>query len=183
VPDLKRGEPEFKARKTGASPDLPYEPTGNALLDAVGPGAYALRKDVADLDLHGQPVLRPLRAMKDYGVSDKDPDPRGMTVTGADGKSGGKVVDVWVDTVEALFRYLEVETPAQGGIRRVLLPIPFARIRRSGIEVNAITGAQFAHVPGTKSADQVTKLEEDRISAFYGGGMLYADPKRAEPIL
>jgi photosynthetic reaction center H subunit len=27
----------------------------------------------------------------------------------------------------------------------------------------------------------VTKLEEDKVSAYYGGGHLYADVKRLEP--
>ena len=65
----------------------------------------------------------------------------------------------------------------------MLLPIPFARIRRDRIEVNSIMARHFAQVPATRSADQVTFLEEDRISAYYGGGTLYADPKRSEPIL
>jgi photosynthetic reaction center H subunit len=29
----------------------------------------------------------------------------------------------------------------------------------------------------------VTLLEEDKISGYYGGGTLYADPSRSEPIL
>jgi len=38
-------------------------------------------------------------------------------------------------------------------------------------------------VPVTKSPDQVTKLEEDKISGYYGAGTLYAVPSRQEPIL
>jgi photosynthetic reaction center H subunit len=41
----------------------------------------------------------------------------------------------------------------------------------------------FAQVPATRKPDEVTFLEEDRISAFYGGGTLYAEPKRSEPLL
>jgi photosynthetic reaction center H subunit len=65
----------------------------------------------------------------------------------------------------------------------VLLPIPFARIRRDRIEVNSIMARHFAQVPATRKPDEVTFLEEDRISAFYGGGTLYAEPKRSEPLL
>ncbi len=82
-----------------------------------------------------------------------------------------------------MFRYLEVETPVKGGSRRVLLPVPFARIRRNQVEVNSIYGHHFADVPGTRSTDQVTKLEEDKISGYYGGGTLYADAKRSEPLI
>jgi photosynthetic reaction center H subunit len=64
-----------------------------------------------------------------------------------------------------------------------LLPIPFARIRRNQVEVHAIYGMHFAHVPATRSPDQVTKLEEEKISAYYGGGTLYADPARSEPLI
>jgi photosynthetic reaction center H subunit len=38
-------------------------------------------------------------------------------------------------------------------------------------------------VPATRSPDQVTKLEEEKISAYYGGGTLYADPARSEPLI
>jgi photosynthetic reaction center H subunit len=61
--------------------------------------------------------------------------------------------------------------------------VPFARIKRDGVFVKSIYAAQFANVPVTQSADQVTLLEEDKISAYYGGGTLYADPMRSEPIL
>jgi photosynthetic reaction center H subunit len=38
-------------------------------------------------------------------------------------------------------------------------------------------------VPALSHPDQVTKLEEDKISAYYGGGTLYADAKRSEPLI
>ena len=41
-----------------------------------------------------------------------------------------------------------------------------------------ILGRQFADVPGIEQPDQVTKLEEDRIVGYYGGGTLYATPAR-----
>jgi photosynthetic reaction center H subunit len=65
----------------------------------------------------------------------------------------------------------------------VLLPVPFARIRRSAVEVNSIYAHHFASVPTTRSPDQVTLAEEDRISAYYGGGTQFADAKRSEPLL
>jgi len=93
------------------------------------------------------------------------------------------VRDIWIDSSEMMFRYLEVETSSATGTRRVLLPVPFSRIRRNQIEVNSIYGLHFAGVPGTRSPDQVTKLEEEKISAYYGGGTLYADPARSEPLI
>jgi photosynthetic reaction center H subunit len=38
-------------------------------------------------------------------------------------------------------------------------------------------------VPGLRNPDQITMLEEEKISAYYGGGTFYADPKRSEPLL
>ena len=74
---------------------------------------------------------------------------------------------------------------SEGGTRRVLLPMPFAKVdgRRDRVWVKAILGRQFADVPVTKSPDQVTKLEEDRIVGYYGAGTLYATPARQEPLL
>lgn len=183
VPDLTRGEPPQNNRRDGTSYGNPYDPIGDPMTVGVGPGSYAMRADVPDTDLHGQPVIRPLRVLNGYGVSPNDTDPRGLPVMGADGVVAGKVVDMWVDTCEMMFRYIEVEIPSAGPARRVLLPVPFARIKRDGVFVRSIYAAQFANVPVMKSADQVTLLEEDKISGYFGGGTLYADPARSEPIL
>ncbi len=183
VPELHRPEPMFSAVSMDVSPGSPIEPTGDPMRSGAGPGAYALRADKPDLTAHGHVKIVPLRVAKDYSVSANDPDPRGLTVIGGDGMPGGVVRDLWLDQSEMLFRYLEVETPVAGGTRRVLLPIPFARIRRSQIDVNSIYGHHFALVPGLGNPDQVTFLEEDKISAFYGAGTLYADPQRSEPLL
>jgi photosynthetic reaction center H subunit len=132
---------------------------------------------------NGAPIIQPLRVLQGYDVAKQDVDPRGLPVMGGDGKPGGVVRDLWIDSTEMMFRYLEVETPVKGGTRRVLLPMPFARVRRNQVEVNSIYGHHFADVPGTSSPDQVTKLEEDKISGYYGGGTLYADAKRSEPLI
>ena len=131
---------------------------------------------------NGSPRIVPLRADASYHVEERDPNPVGMDVVGADGVKAGTVSDVWVDRAEALIRYLEVSV----GARTVLLPINFAdkidNARRT-VKVNAILGKQFADVPGTKNPDQVTLLEEDKIVGYYGGGLLYATPSRAEPLV
>jgi photosynthetic reaction center H subunit len=49
--------------------------------------------------------------------------------------------------------------------------------------VHAILAEQFANVPKTRNPDQVTLLEEEKIMAYYGGGLLYATPDRMEPLL
>jgi photosynthetic reaction center H subunit len=59
----------------------------------------------------------------------------------------------------------------------------FARVRRHQVEVGAILGSQFAAVPGTRQADVVTMLEEEKIQSYFGAGTLYAEPSRLEPLL
>lgn len=165
-------------------PGAPLEPSGNPMLDGVGPAAYADRAEVPDLTLEGEPKIVPLRVATDFSVESRDPDPRGMSVIGADGRSGGTIVDVWVDRSEPQVRYLEVEVPLKdNGARRVLLPINLARVTGGEVRVKSILSTQFADVPGLRNPDQVTLREEDKICAYYAGGNLYADIRRQEPVL
>lgn len=180
VPELHRTEPKTSAAVTSPSPGSPIEPVGDPMLAGVGAGAWSNRADKPDLDMHGHPKIVPLRAAPAYAVSDKDPDPRGLPVMAGDGKQAGIVRELWVDQMEMMFRYIEVETT---GGKTVLLPVPFARIRRNQIEVNSIYAHHFAQVPATQHPDQITLLEEEKITAFYGAGTLYADPARSEPLI
>lgn len=182
-PNDKRSPQMLRATPMHGWVGAPLVPTGNPMLDGVGPGAYADRADVPDVTLEGHAKIVPLRTLPDYGVSEKDPDPRGMEVVGADGVVGGVVRDVWLDQSEAIFRYLEVAVPNGSKGPHVLLPVNFARITRDGVTVKSILGAHFDGVPRTKHPDQVTLLEEEKVMAYYGGGTLYADPDRQEPLL
>jgi photosynthetic reaction center H subunit len=156
-------------------------PTGtNPMLDGVGPGAWVNRADVPDLTREGDPKITPLRITPEYEVSENDPDPRGMKVYGFDGEVGGTVTDLWVDKSEAVFRFLEVRTPAG---RQVMLPLNFLRMKRDLVQVKSIKGAHFEDVPGLKSPDQITFLEEEKIYGYFGAGTLYADPSRTEPLV
>lgn len=157
------------------------EPVGDPMLAMVGPGAYALRADVPDVMPDGvTPKIVPLRTEPEYGVASQDRDVRGFPVIGADGETAGTVRDLWLDKCELMFRYLEVEL---AGGRTVLLPMPFARVRKDEIKVDAILSTQFSNVPALKTADRITLLEEEMVSAYFGGGTLYATPERAEPLL
>jgi photosynthetic reaction center H subunit len=161
----------------------PLVPTGHPMRDAVGPAAYAQRSDHPDMTFDGHTTIVPMRAASGYTVAEEDPDPRGMSVIGVDGKTAGKVTDIWIDRGEVLIRYLEVEVASNGG--KVLLPMPFARVvaDRRAVLVDSIRADHFAGVPKTAKPDQVTLREEDRISAYYGGGHLYALASRQEPLL
>ncbi|UXH78558.1 photosynthetic reaction center subunit H [Roseateles amylovorans] len=164
----------------GAYRGSPFQPEGDPLLAGVGPGSWANRADVPDMTYEGLPRIVPLRTASGFGVAPQDVDPRGLPVQGDDGVEGGRVVDLWVDRSEMLFRYLELKV-ADG--RHVLLPMNFARVLHHRIVVKSILGEQFIRVPGTRHAEQVTLLEEEKIMAYYGAGTLYATPQRQEPLL
>lgn len=172
------------SRPTAAYVGAPIEPVGNPLLSGIGPAAYAERLDEPDMTFEGEPKIVPLRAAHEFSVNPTDPDPRGLTVVGADGMTAGTVQDVWVDKSEYIIRYYEVAL--EGGQGSVLVPMPLARINLAGrphMRVLSILGGQFADVPRTRHPDQITFLEEDKICAYYGGGTLYAEASRQEPIL
>jgi photosynthetic reaction center H subunit len=106
-------------------------------------------------------------------------DPRGLSVFGKDGCVAGTVKEMWVDRSEMLFRYMEIQLPEA---HTVLVPMPFCRIKKTGVTVGALLASQFAKVPTTRNPDQVTLLEEEKISAYYGAGMLYATADIQEPL-
>ena len=171
-------------RAAATFPGAPLEPTGNPLVDGIGPASYAWRKDEPDLTIDGACKIVPLRDATEYRVHRNSPDPRGMSVIGADGEVAGVCADLWIDEIEEAMRYLEVELTLAGVEgERVLLPQPFMRIRprTRTIVVRSILAAQFAEVPRTRHPDQVTRFEEDKLVAYFGGGAMYATRARLEP--
>lgn len=183
APNFRTSSQTLGGIASAGHPGAPLQPTGNPMLAGVGPGSWSDRADIVDTTFDDQPRLVPLRAAPDFAVSGHDPDPRGMAVIGADGAVAGTVRDLWVDRAEVLFRYLEVEVPAAGGSRRVLLPVNFSRIGSQRVKVQSILASQFGQVPATRQPDTVTLLEEEKIMAYYGAGTLYATPDRQEPLL
>ena len=145
--------------------------------DGVGPASYPPREDAPDLTIDGTPKIIPMRIAEGFNPEPSDPDPRGMDVVAADGKVAGTVKDLWVDLAEPRILYYEVELPAgaaDAGGTNPLLPAGFARVKfgQRQIRVASILADQFRHVPRTASPDQITRLEEDRVTAYYGGGHL-----------
>jgi photosynthetic reaction center H subunit len=181
APDGRVSTQPFGGERTQLHEGTPIDPIGNPLLAGVGPGAWNDRADHADLDHHGVPKIRPLSLTPECGVSSNDPDPRGMTLLDAHGDPVGTISDLWLDAPEMVFRYLEV-TLADGS-RKALVPMTFARITRDSVKVHALLAHQYADVPATKAADRITLLEEERVTAYFGAGLLYAEPSRAEPLV
>ena len=174
----------------------PLVPTGDPMRDGVGPASYANRQDIPDLAYDGTPKIRPMRVANDFVVEPSDPDPRGMAVVAADGQVAGTVKDLWVDRSEPRILFFEVELASNAATEdededeaasatNPLLPYGYARVKfgKGQIRVSSIMADQFKHVPRTSSADQITRLEEERITAYFAGGHLYAEPSRQEPLI
>ena len=175
-------EYELKAKRITGHYSDPYHPTGDPLVDGVGPAAWAVRPDFPDLTFEGEPKIVPMRVATEFKVSERDPDPRGRDVLGLDNEVAATVTDIWVDRSEPQVRYLEIEVKENG--KRALVPVTLSRIRRDGtVKVHCLRAAQFANMPTLADPDQITLQEEDRVSAYVGGGTLYGTRERTEPLL
>ncbi|MEM9311081.1 MAG: photosynthetic reaction center subunit H [Pseudomonadota bacterium] len=168
----------------------PYVPTGDPMKDGLGPAAWANRQDYPDLTFDGRPRIVPLGDSHDIMIAPNDPNIIGWPVYDCNVELAGTVSDVWVDQAEHIIRYLEIETNAGA---KVLAPMFVAVVQTKGllaglgwdrpelVQIDAITKDHFADVPGIATPGQITRLEEDKIMAYYGGGYMYAKPERSEP--
>lgn len=171
----------------------PWVPTGDAMKDGMGPAAFANRAKYPDVTFDGRPRIVPIAQSHDLIISPNDPQLIGWSVVAADGVTAGKVTDIWVDQAEHMIRYLEVETTSG---KKVLAPMTVAYVHGNSllgkvlpttnhdepkfVEIDAITAAQFEAVPALETAGVITRYEEDRIQAYFGGGYMYATPERSE---
>ena len=181
--------PAVQACRAGGAP---WVPTGDAMADGMGPAAFANRAKYPDLTFDGRPRIVPIAQSHELIVSPQDPQLIGWTVVAADGVTAGTVSDIWVDQAEHIIRYLEVETTSG---KKVLAPmmvavvhgnsllakiLPTTSDEKEYVEIDAITAAQFDGVPSLETAGIITRYEEDRIQAYFGGGYMYATPERSE---
>ncbi|GIX19657.1 photosynthetic reaction center subunit H [Erythrobacter cryptus] len=163
----------------------PWVPTGDPMIDGLGPAAWANRAKYPDLTFDGRPRIVPIGQSHEIIVSPRDPQLIGWPVVAADGVTVGKVSDIWVDQAEHIIRYLEIETNSG---KKVLAPMMVAAVQTRGffndkpelVEIDAITSAQFENVPQLETPGIITRYEEDRIQAYFGGGYMYATPERSE---
>ncbi|MEM6857450.1 MAG: photosynthetic reaction center subunit H [Pseudomonadota bacterium] len=192
--DAPRDSMNLALEQTHGGAGSPYVPTGNPMKDGVGPAAWANRQDYPDLTFDGRPRIVPLADSHDIMIAPNDPNILGWPVYDCNKELAGKVTDIWVDQSEHLIRYIEVETNAG---EKVLAPMAFAAVQRKGafgglmqgllpdqpelVQIDAITKDQFNDVPRIKAPGQITRLEEDKIQGYYGGGYMYATPERSEP--
>ncbi|MEM6973078.1 MAG: photosynthetic reaction center subunit H [Pseudomonadota bacterium] len=177
VPD----EYELKAVPTIAATGGPLTPTGDPLVDGVGPAAWVKRPETPDHNADGAVKIRPMRWDNEFSIAGQDYDPRGFDVVCCDGEVVGKVADVWIDRSEQIIRYFEVETSA--GLK--LVPFNLSRVNGSGnmLTIRSVTSEQFLKAPDIGKADEITLREEDRVMAYFTGGTLYATKGRTEPLI
>ena len=173
-PNGAREARELAMGRTAVSEGFPHAPLGNPMTDGIGPAAWAPRRDVPELDGHGHNKIVPMAQAAAFVVA-AGRDPRGLPVQAGDLEVVGRIKDMWVDVSEQLVRYLEIEL--NSGSSR-LVPMPMVKIWADRVRINSITSDLFDAVPGTRSLTEVTLLEEDKVSAYYAGGTLYAAAKR-----
>ena len=182
LPDMKRENREVALRRTSPSTGYPLEPTGDPMLDGVGPASWAPRRDLPELDGKGHNKIVPMAVVGHFHVT-AGRDPRGLPVQSGDMEIVGKIKDMWVDEPEQLVRFLEIELDPAFGTGTRLVPIQLAKIKADRVKIHSIYGKHFQNVPMHKSPTHVTLLEEDKISGYYAGGKLYASADRQEPQL
>jgi len=190
--DVARDDINVPAVQSFRAAGAPWVPTGDAMADGMGPAAWANRSKYPDLTFDGRPRIVPIAQSHELVVAPNDPQLVGWPVVAADGVTVGKVSDIWVDQAEHLIRYLEVETNSG---KKVLAPmmvavvhgnslidalLPITSDKPEFVEIDAITSAQFENVPALETAGVITRYEEDRIQAYFGGGYMYATPERSE---
>ena len=179
--------PNPKARRVSPYADAPLEPTGNPLVDGVGPASWCNRLDVPDMRWEGGPKIVPMDQSHGFRIARGDKNPVGMPVFGCDDKMAGVCTNVWVDQSERLIRYLEVRLLGDAGSagRSVTVPMAMSQInqRRGKVRVDAVRSDQFGLAPALASPNQITRLEEEKVIGYFGGGYLYAKRSRLEPFL
>ena len=181
APTKGREPVDIAARRTDRFSGAPYAPTGNPLLDGIGPAAWADRAKRPDLDMDGHPRIVPLSAAPAFSIARNDANITGWPVIGADGGVAGTVSDLWIDKADRLVRYIQIAV----GEGSVLAPMMMAKIDRRArrVVIDALLAGQFAAAPQREAPDQITLYEEERVQAYFGGGYLYATPARQEPFL
>lgn len=183
VPSGQRGDrADLALERTSVAAGSPYVPTGNPMIDGVGPASWAPRKDHPELDAHGHNKIRPMSDLPDFHVS-AGHDPRGKAVVAGDGEVIGRITDMWIDVPEQMVRFLTIDVNPEGSGKLRLIPMNFARIKSNRVAVRAIYSGHFDGIPTIKTPGAITLLEEEKIMAYFGGGTLYADAKRSEPVL
>lgn len=176
--DEKQDDRPIALEQSSPSAGSPFIPTGDPMVDGVGPASWAMRRDLPEIDAHGHNKIQPMAGLEGFAVS-AGKDARGLPVVSHDGEVIGTVTDMWVDVPEQLVRYLEFDMGEAG---KRLIPIQLASFFWTNrVKVHSLYATHFAGIPTTAKPDVVTMLEEEKICGYYCGGKLYAHENRLEP--
>ena len=184
LPNDHERDPYLVATRMAGFPGAALTPTGAyPMNDGIGPGAYVEMREEPFKTFDGVNTVAPMRLAEGWKILGLDIDPRGMAVAGADGAVAGHVIDFFFYIVLGILVYLEVSLVGSG--ERVLAPLAFLVVNSGKrlVSTRAIMSEQFTRIPRLRSLDEVTAREEDKISAYFAGGYLYAEPSRLEPLL
>ena len=110
-------------------------------------------------------------------------DPRGKPVVTGDGEVVGRITDMWVDVPEQLVRYLVMDVNPEGDGQTRMIPMNFARIKSDRVVIRSLYEGNVSGIPTIKGDAEITLLEEEKIMAYFGGGTMYADPRREETVI
>ena len=159
--------------KMAVSEGFPQVPTGDPMADGVGPASWSPREDAPELDAHGKPKITPMAGHESFFVS-AGRDPRGMPILSKDDQVVGHCTDMWIDEGEQEVRYLEFELESEHGSGKRLVPVQLTKVQPRWIMVASLHSSRFDGVPQIGTAGQISKLEEEKICAWYAGGTLYS---------
>lgn len=174
VPSGARGDRDNLAlARTSPTGGFPMAPTGDPMVDGVGPASWAPRRDEPELDGHGHPKITKMADHDAFFVS-AGRDPRGLPVLSRDDQVVGHVTDMWIDAAEHMVRYLQFDLVPEHGSGSRLVPVTMSRIKEKWVMVRSLNHAHFDGVPQIASDRQITKLEEEKVCAYYAGGTLYS---------
>jgi photosynthetic reaction center H subunit len=67
-PEPRRARTCAQAHRRPAN-GFPFEPTGDPMVDGVGPASWAPRRDVPELDGHGHPKIVPMSGNRAFAVA------------------------------------------------------------------------------------------------------------------
>ena len=174
--------PILALQRTAKAAGSPYVPTGDPMMDGVGPAAWAPRRDVPELDAHGHAKIKPMSHLEDFQIS-AGRDPRGLPVMTGDGEIVGRITDMWLDVPEQMVRYLTMDVNPEGSGKIRLIPMNFAKIKSDRVRIKSLYAHNVEGIPAVKGSGEITLLEEEKIMAYFGGDTMYAVPARTEPLI
>ncbi len=182
TPTQMREAIDLAGRRIDRFAGAPYAPTGNPLVDGIGPAAWADRAPWPDQDVQGRPRIVPIGEDGHMSIAKNDPQLIGWPVIAADGATAGTITDLWVDRSDHVLRYLAVTTPSG---REVLAPMAMAVVQRGRrrVHIDALSAAQYEGAPSRAKPREITRYEEERVLAYFGGGYLYGLRERTEPLI